>query len=104
MEPMDWIAKGLTPILNVSDIEESFAWFERLGWKKSWDWGDPPDFGGVTCGECQIFGHAVGRARDARAPPRWSRIPHQSWHRKTLRVNPDRESPKVNQDCTICVS
>ena len=55
MEPMDWIARGLTPILNVSDLQESFAWFERLGWKKSWDWGDPPDFGGVTSGDCQIF-------------------------------------------------
>ena len=24
--------KRLTPILNVSDIQESFAWFEKLGW------------------------------------------------------------------------
>ncbi|WP_419167570.1 bleomycin resistance family protein [Candidatus Palauibacter sp.] len=47
--------KGLAPILNVSDLQESFAWFERWGWKKSWEWGSPPDFGGVTCGECQIF-------------------------------------------------
>ncbi len=30
----------------MSNIEESFAWFEKLGWKKGWDWGDPPDFGG----------------------------------------------------------
>ncbi|HEY4086784.1 MAG TPA: hypothetical protein VGM43_12640 [Bryobacteraceae bacterium] len=28
------IAHGLTPILNVSNIQESFAWFEKLGWKK----------------------------------------------------------------------
>jgi catechol 2,3-dioxygenase-like lactoylglutathione lyase family enzyme len=49
------LAKGLTPILNVSNIAESFAWFEKLGWKKSWDWGDPPDFGGVVSGDCQIF-------------------------------------------------
>ena len=27
-------AKAVTPILNVSDIVESFAWFEKLGWKK----------------------------------------------------------------------
>ena len=54
------LAKRLTPILNVSDIQESFAWFERLGWKKSWDWGNPPDFGGVCSGECEIFS---GRAR-----------------------------------------
>lgn len=45
----------LIPILNVSNIEESFAWFEKLGWKKGWDWGDPPDFGGVCCGDCEIF-------------------------------------------------
>ncbi|MDQ5846477.1 MAG: bleomycin resistance family protein, partial [Acidobacteriota bacterium] len=45
----------LTPILNVSNIEESFAWFEKLGWKKGWDWGDPPDFGGVRSGVCEIF-------------------------------------------------
>jgi catechol 2,3-dioxygenase-like lactoylglutathione lyase family enzyme len=48
-------AKGLTPILNVSDLAQSFAWFERLGWKKLWDWGDPPGFGAVGSGECEIF-------------------------------------------------
>ena len=41
---MGMIAKGLTPILNVSDMQQSFAWFEKLGWRKGWDWGDPPDF------------------------------------------------------------
>ena len=45
----------LIPILNVSNIEESFAWFEKLGWKKGWDWGDPPGFGGVSCGKAEIF-------------------------------------------------
>jgi hypothetical protein len=48
-------AKRLNPILNVSSIVESFAWFEKLGWKKSWDWGDPPTFGGVCSGQCEIF-------------------------------------------------
>ena len=48
-------AKRLTPILNVSDIQQSFAWFEKLGWKKGWDWGSPPTFGGVCSGECEIF-------------------------------------------------
>lgn len=47
--------RRLTPILNVSDIEASFAWFEKLGWTKGWDWGDPPTFGGVCSGECEIF-------------------------------------------------
>jgi catechol 2,3-dioxygenase-like lactoylglutathione lyase family enzyme len=49
------LAKGLTPILNVSNIQESFDWFERFGWKKGWDWGDPPTFGGVCSGACEIF-------------------------------------------------
>src|SRR6185295_18101208 len=49
------LAKRLTPILNVSNITESFAWFEKLGWKKAWEWGDPPDFGGVCSGDCEIF-------------------------------------------------
>jgi len=48
-------AKALTPILNVSDLVESFAWFERLGWRKCWDWGTPPTFGAVGSGECEIF-------------------------------------------------
>ena len=48
-------AKGLTPILNVSDIQQSFDWFQKLGWKKAWDWGDPPSFGGVCSGKCEIF-------------------------------------------------
>ena len=48
-------AKALTPILNVSDLGQSFAWFEKLGWRKCWDWGDPPGFGAVGSGECEIF-------------------------------------------------
>lgn len=48
-------ARQITPILNVSSIVESFAWFEKFGWEKGWDWGDPPTFGGVCSGECQIF-------------------------------------------------
>lgn len=48
-------AKGLTPILNVSDIQQSFNWFEKLGWKKGWEWGNPATFGGVCSGECEIF-------------------------------------------------
>lgn len=47
--------KSITPILNVSDIVASFAWFEKLGWKKLWDWGQPPTFGAVGSGEVEIF-------------------------------------------------
>jgi catechol 2,3-dioxygenase-like lactoylglutathione lyase family enzyme len=47
--------ENVIPILNVSSMEESFAWFARLGWRKLWDWGDPPDFGAVGNGSSEIF-------------------------------------------------
>lgn len=48
-------AKAITPIVNVSDMAASFAWFAKWGWKKLWDWGTPPTFGAVGSGECEIF-------------------------------------------------
>ena len=48
-------AHRITPILNVSNFAESVAWFERLGLTKAWDWGEPPYFGGVRAGNCEIF-------------------------------------------------
>jgi uncharacterized glyoxalase superfamily protein PhnB len=48
-------AKRVTPIINVSNIADSFAWFEKFGWTKAWDWGNPTTFGGVCSGECEIF-------------------------------------------------
>lgn len=48
-------AKAITPILNVSDMERSFQWFESLGRRKCFDWGSPPTFGSVGSGECEIF-------------------------------------------------
>ncbi len=47
--------KGITPILNVSDIQQSFQWFKKLGWEKGWEWGDPVGFGGVCSGAFEIF-------------------------------------------------
>jgi len=48
-------AKAITPILNVSDIQASFDWFEKIGWKKGFEWGEPVGFGSVCSGECEIF-------------------------------------------------
>jgi hypothetical protein len=50
----------LVPILNVSDVEASFAWFAKLGWSKQFEWdaddpAAPPDFGGVSCDGYEIF-------------------------------------------------
>lgn len=49
------LAKDINPILNVSNIPQSFEWFEKLGWKKLWDWGEPPTFGSVGSGAFAIF-------------------------------------------------
>lgn len=61
-------AKRLTPILNVSNIVESFGWFEKLGWAKGWDWGSPPTFGGVCSGECEIFLCQDGQGGRGKSP------------------------------------
>jgi hypothetical protein len=50
---------------GVSDIAESFAWFEKLGWTKGWEGGSPPTFGGVCSGHCEIFLCQGGRGRSA---------------------------------------
>jgi catechol 2,3-dioxygenase-like lactoylglutathione lyase family enzyme len=60
------LAKGLTPIFNVSDFQASLAWFAKLGWTKHWDWGGPPTFGAVRSGTYEIFlceGAQGGRGR-----------------------------------------
>src|SRR5437773_1241811 len=59
----------ITPILNVSDVPASMAWFEKLGWKRCWTYNDggmiegaadasaagPAAFASVGSGECEIF-------------------------------------------------
>jgi catechol 2,3-dioxygenase-like lactoylglutathione lyase family enzyme len=62
--------KRLIPILNVSDLQESFAWFEKIGWTKGWEWGEPPGFGGVHSGECEIFLCQNGQGSRGGAMPR----------------------------------
>jgi predicted enzyme related to lactoylglutathione lyase len=47
--------QSLTPILNVSSLEESFAWFATVGWRKLWDWGHSPVFGAVASEKTEIF-------------------------------------------------
>jgi catechol 2,3-dioxygenase-like lactoylglutathione lyase family enzyme len=50
----------VVPILNVSDIHDSFVWFEKLGWRKGFEWkahpsDDAPGFGSVQAAGCEIF-------------------------------------------------
>ena len=47
--------RHITPILNVSDLAASFAWFAQLGWRKCFEYGDPPDFGSVGSGQVEVF-------------------------------------------------
>lgn len=37
---------SITPILNVSDVPASIAWFLKLGWKRGFSWND----GGLIAG------------------------------------------------------
>lgn len=54
--------RSVRPILNVSNVRESLAWFERLGWKTTFVWeadvdeDGEPSFGGIgSGGEVEIF-------------------------------------------------
>lgn len=60
--------RGITPILNVSNLAASFVWFEKLGWVKQWDWGDPPTFGAVGSGGYEIFLCEGGQGGSGKGP------------------------------------
>lgn len=64
--------KHLTPILNVSNVGQSFEWFEKLGWQRGFSWnaggfiGSGPDakgtnengdatFGSISQGHIEMF-------------------------------------------------
>jgi len=44
-------SQRIHPDIERSDIASTVAWFEKWGWKKLWDWGTPPTFGGVGLGK-----------------------------------------------------
>jgi hypothetical protein len=46
----------LIPILNVKNFAASMNYYiDQLGFKKKWDWGNPPSFGCVARGTVEIF-------------------------------------------------
>jgi hypothetical protein len=63
------MVRRVTPILNVSDVPASIAWFESLGWECSFCWNSgggmeegersnehgPADFAGVCSNHAEIF-------------------------------------------------
>ena len=77
--------KGLTPILNVSDVPNSLAWFESLGWRRGFTWNDggmiegagdrsahgDAQFGSVCAEDSQIFLCRGGQGSRGTILPRW---------------------------------
>ena len=48
--------ENVIPILNVKNFAASMDYYvNKLGFRKKWDWGDPPTFGCVTRGKVHIF-------------------------------------------------
>ena len=46
----------ITPIISVKNLAASIDYYvKKLGFKKDWDWGDPPDFGSVSRGGWSIM-------------------------------------------------
>jgi uncharacterized glyoxalase superfamily protein PhnB len=46
----------VVPILNVKNFATSLDYYvNQLGFRKKWDWGDPPTFGCVTRGKVNLF-------------------------------------------------
>jgi catechol 2,3-dioxygenase-like lactoylglutathione lyase family enzyme len=44
------------PILNVKNLAVSMDYYvNKLGFRKKWDWGEPPTFGCVVRGKVEIF-------------------------------------------------
>jgi hypothetical protein len=71
------LAKGLTPILNISDMARSFEWFEKLGWSKAWEWGEPPTLGASA--QVSIKSFFVTTAREAVPTAHPSLYVHQKY-------------------------
>jgi hypothetical protein len=67
------MVEQVVPILNVSDIGERFAWFEKLGWRKGFEWKPDasdtgPRFGSVKSAGSEIFLCRDGQGGRGRGP------------------------------------
>jgi hypothetical protein len=65
---------GLTPILNVSSVTDSQAWFGLLGWTAGFQWapdGGEPGFGSVCCAHGEIFLCVGGQGSRGTIMPRF---------------------------------
>jgi hypothetical protein len=69
----------VAPILNVSDLNASFAWFATLGWEKGWEWC-PPGSTGATFGAVTSEGHEIFLCLDGHVIRISAAIPHEHPH------------------------
>lgn len=64
---------SVRPILNVSDVRDSLAWFESLGWETTFVWNEEgetePGFAGTGCGDAEIFLCCGGQGSRGTHPP-----------------------------------
>ena len=77
--------RSVTPVLNVSSLPASFAWFEALGWSRGFSWneggmianaGDRNEhgeagFGSVCSHDAQIFLCRGAQGSRGTVAPRW---------------------------------
>jgi uncharacterized glyoxalase superfamily protein PhnB len=70
-------ARALVPILNVSSLADSFDWFAKLGWARTWDWrgtDGKPTFAAIGSRDQEIFlvlDSQGGRAADGEGEGMW---------------------------------
>lgn len=66
---------GITPILNVTDVRASLAWFRKLGFEAGFSFGDDgqggPTFASVCAGDGEIFLCRDGQGLRGGNPPRF---------------------------------
>jgi catechol 2,3-dioxygenase-like lactoylglutathione lyase family enzyme len=65
--------EGVTPILNVSNVEASLTWFGNLGWETRWTnagGGVIAGFAAISSGRVEIFLCRDGQGSRGGAPPR----------------------------------
>lgn len=77
--------RSVTPVLNVSSVPASFAWFEALGWKRGFSWNGngmidgaadrnehgEAGFGSVCSHDAQIFLCNGAQGSRGTLMPRW---------------------------------
>ena len=65
--------RSIAPILNVSDVRASLAWFEALGWQTTFVWDEgagEPGFAGTGFGDAvEVFLCRDGQGSRATRPP-----------------------------------